>query len=95
MQARGELHRGGQTQTAGYRSPRVFGSRHILWRPDLGTGVVRASYHGGGDFDCEIFSLSARICPLDGNGSFVLANAGTPHRHHRVVRGLGSSSRSR
>ena len=41
------------------------------------------------------FCLSARICPLDGNGSFVLANAGTPHRRPRVVRGLGSSSRSR
>ena len=41
-----------------------------------------------------IFCLSARIYPLDGNGSFVLANADTPHRRPRVVRGLGSNSRS-
>ena len=31
------------------------------------------------------FVLSARICPLHGNGLFALANAGTPHRRHRVV----------
>ena len=93
--ARGELHRDGLTQTAGYRYPRVCRSHHFVWRPDLGSGVVPASYHGGGDFACRIFCLIAMTCPLCGDGSFVLANAGTPHCCQRVVRGLGSNSRSR
>ena len=33
--------------------------------------------------------LSTRVCPRDGIGSCVLANVGTPHRRHRVVRGQG------
>ena len=91
----GELHRGGQTQTTGYRSQRVSSSRHCEWRPDLDSGVVPARYHGGRDFGCGIFCLSAMIRPLVGIGSFVLAIAGTPHRRQRPARGQGSNSRSR
>ena len=85
----GRLHRGGQTQTAGYRS-RVC-VEAVIWCGGLTLALVLSPRvtTAAAVLLVGCFCLSATICPLYGNGSFVRANAGTPHRRHRVVRALG------
>ena len=79
-----ELHRGEQTQTVGYLVLRVCCSRHFVWC-GLGSGVLHANYRGGGDCVFGFYCSSARVCPRDG----------IAYHRHRVVRGQGSSGRSR
>ena len=57
-------------------------SRHFGCFSGLRSGVAHASDHGGGDCASDFSCSSVRVCPLEGIGSCVLANAGTPHRRH-------------
>ena len=57
----------------------------------LPTQVVVAASICVSDISCS----SVTVCPLDGIVSCTLANVGTPYRRQGVVRGEGSSCRSR